>query len=184
MTFPQAQNEQCGDCPLEWRPIPGRTEYEISECGDLRRAMKGPGARAGRLLKPWRNKQTGYLQIALWRNNCGYRTTIHRLVAVTFLSGPPSPQHVVAHNDGSRDNNHWRNLRWATQRENVADTVWHGTHNRGTRNGQAKLDELCVVAIRKMAEMKIPHRVAADGFGICPQAVSDIVARKRWRHVQ
>jgi hypothetical protein len=135
------------------------------------------------LIKPWRNKKTGYFQVSLWRGNNDYRTTVHQLVASAFLGAPPSTKHVVAHNDGSRDNNDWRNLRWATQRENMADTFRHGTHNRGIRNGQAKLDEICVVAIRKMAAMKIPQRVAADGFGICHQTVSDIVARKRWRHV-
>ena len=184
MTFPQVPNGLRASIDLEWRPIPSWPEYEISESGDLRRACKGPGEKPGRLLKPWRNKKTGYLEIALWRNNRGYRTTMHRLVALTFLGASPSTQHLVAHNDGSRDNNHWRNLRWATQRENVADTIHHGTHNRGSRNGRAKLDELCVVAIRKMAEMNIPHRVAADGFEICHQTVSDIVARKRWRHVR
>lgn len=184
MTHLQVQNEQRADSDIEWRPIPGWPEYEVSEFGGLRRLMKGPGAKSARLLNPWRNKKTGYFEIALWRNNCGYRTTMHRIVALTFLSPPPSPQHLVAHNDGTRDNNHWRNLRWATQRENVADTIWHGTHNRGSRNGQAKLDEVCVAAIRKMAQMKIPHRIAADGFGICRQTVSDIVARKRWGHVR
>jgi hypothetical protein len=168
---------------VEWRTIPGWPEYEVSERGDLRRVHAGQGTRHGRLLKPWRNRKTGYLQISLWRGNCGYRTTVHHLVALAFSGERPSPKHVVAHNDGSRDNNHWTNLRWATQRENIADTVPHGTHNRGSRNGQAKLDEVCVAAIRKMALMQIPHRVAADGFGICRQTVGDIVSRKRWGHL-
>jgi hypothetical protein len=175
--------DRIGDETIEWRPIPAWPEYEISERGDLRRAQDGHGTRAGRAIKPWRDRKTGYFQASLWRGNVGHRTTIHRLVALTFLGEPPSPKHVVAHSDGSRDNNHWSNLRWATQRENVADTVRHGTHNRGSRNGQAKLDMICIVAIRKMAAMCIPQRVAADGFGICHQTVSDIVNRRRWRHV-
>lgn len=169
---------------LEWRSIPSWPEYKISERGDLRRVQGGKGTRSGRTLRPWRNKQTGYLEVSLWRRNCDYRTTIHRLVALAFLGEPPSRRHVVAHNDGSRDNNHWTNLRWATQRENVADTARHGTHNRGTRNGQAKIDEVCVRAIRKMAAMRIPSRVAAEGYGICRQTVDQIIARKRWRHAQ
>jgi hypothetical protein len=183
MTSSRILHAQSAEVDVEWRLVPGWPEYQISEHGDLRRARKGRGTGGGRLLKPWRNKKSGYLQISLWRGNCGYRTTVHRLVALAFLGAPPSPRHLVAHNDGSRDNNYWRNLRWATQRENVADTIRHGTHNRGSRNGQAKIDEICVVAIRKMAEMKIPQRVAADGFGICHQTVSDIVNRRRWRHV-
>lgn len=167
-----------------WRPVPSWPEYEVSESGAVRRLATGHGARAGRMLKPWRNKQTGYLQISLWRGNQDHRTTVHRLVATTFLGEAPSPKHVVAHNDGSRDNNHWANLRWATQRDNMADTVKHGTHNRGSRNGQAKIDEVCAVAIRKMIAMRVPRAVAAEGFGLCRQAVDDIVNGRCWRHVQ
>jgi hypothetical protein len=183
MTSSRILHAQSAEVDVEWRSVLGWPEYEISEHGDLRRVRKGPSTCDGRLLKPWRHKKSGYLQVSLWRGNRDYRTTVHRLVALTFLGAPPSPQHLVAHNDGSRDNNHWRNLRWATQRENVADTIRHGTHNRGSRNGQAKLDEVCVAAIRKMSEMQIPQRVAAYGFGICHQTVSDIVNRRRWRHV-
>ena len=163
---------------IEWRQVPGWPEYEISERGDLRRAQGGQGTREGRPLKPWRNQKTGYLQVALWRGNRQHRATVHRLVALAFLGDPPSPTHVVAHNDGGRDNNHWANLRWATQLENMADTTSHGTHNRGSRNGQSKLDEVCIAAIRKMAAMQIPNRVAAEGFGVCRQTIDDIIARR------
>lgn len=168
----------------EWRPVPGWPEYEVSESGAVRRLAAGHGATAGRILKPWRNKQTGYLQVSLWRGNQDYRTTVHRLVAVTFLGNPPSPKHVVAHNDGSRDNNHWANLRWATQRDNIADTVTHGTHNRGSRNGQAKIDEVCAAAIRRMVAMRVPREVAAEGFGLRRQTVDDIVNHRRWGHIR
>lgn len=167
-----------------WRPVPGWPEYEVSESGAVRRLAAGHGARAGRILKPWRNKQTGYLQVSLWRRNQDHRTTVHRLVAAAFLGAPPSPKHVVAHNDGSRDNNHWVNLRWATQRDNMADTVAHGTHNRGRRNGQAKIDEVCAVAIRRMVAMQVPREVAAEGFGLCRQTVDDIINRRRWGHAR
>ncbi len=109
---------------------------------------------------------------------------MHRLVAMAFLGPPPTAEHVVAHLDGGRQNNHSTNLTWATQRENVAHTVTHGTHNRGGRNGQAKLDEVYVKAIRKMAEMGIPRRVAAEGLGVCRQTVDDIVNGKRWGDVK
>jgi hypothetical protein len=95
--------------------------------------------------------------------------TVHRLVAVVFLGEAPSPTHVVAHIDDTRRNNHWTNLRWATQRENVHDTFVHGTHNLGSRHPQAKTDEACVKAIRKMAVMGIRRRVVAEGLGLQPR---------------
>ena len=172
-----------GEARTEWRPVPGWPEYEVSEFGDLRRVKGGKGARPGHLSKPWINKHTGYLQVSLWQNNRGTKTTVHRLVAVAFLGEPPSTEHVVAHNDGRRLNNHWSNLRWATAQENAADTFLNGTHNRGSRNGQAKIDEVCASAIRKMHSMRIPRRVTAEGFGVRRQTIDDIVNGKRWRHV-
>jgi hypothetical protein len=168
----------------EWRAIPGWPAYEVSENGDVRRVLGGKGTRVGHTLKPWLNKQTGYLQVSLWRQNRGWKTTIHRLVALAFLGAPPTRLHLVAHNDGNRLNNHRTNLRWATQRENCADTLIHGTHNRGTRNGQAQLDEISVLAIRKMVAMKLPQAFIANGHGICRQSVSDIANRKRWAHLR
>jgi hypothetical protein len=179
-----ALSDRHAKAPLEWLPIPGWPEYEVSEFGDVRRVKGGQGARVGSIRSSWINKQTGYMQVCLWRNNRGMKTTVHRLVALAFLGEPPSADHVVAHNDGSRLNNHWTNLRWATPRENSADTFLHGTHNRGSRNGQAKIDEVCASAIRKMHSMRLPRRVMAEGFGVCRQTIDDIVNGKRWRHVQ
>jgi hypothetical protein len=172
------------DLNAEWRSIPDWPEYEISEVGHVRRTLGGKGARVDRHLKPWRNPQNGYFYVHLWRGNRRKGIPIHRLVATAFLGSPPTDRHVVAHCDGSRDSNQPWNLRWATQRENMADTFQHGTHNRGSRNGQAKLDEVCVLAIRKMHAMGIPRREAAIGFGVSRKAVDDIISRKRWRHTQ
>ena len=129
------------------------------------------------------NAKSGYPIVDLWRGNKVKKIPVHRLVAMAFLGLPPTPWHVVAHNDGSRDNNHWSNLRWATQRENMHDTFEHGTHNRGCRNGQARLDEICVLAIRRMVSLDVPRLVAAEGFGISRQAVDDIINQRRWRHL-
>ena len=171
------------DLNAEWRSIPDWPEYEVSEDGHVRRGIGGKGARAGRRLKPWRNPQNQYFYVQLWRGNRRKGIPVHRLVAMAFLGRPPTDRHVVAHCDGSRDGNRPSNLRWATQQENVADTFRHGTHNRGSRNGQAKLDEVCALAILKMHAMGIPRREAAVGFGISRQVVDDIINGKRWRHI-
>jgi hypothetical protein len=171
------------DLNAEWRVIPGWPEYSVSEDGNVRRVMRGPGARPGHVLKPWLNRQTQYLFVGLWRNNRGRGIPVHRLVALAFLGEPPSEDHVVAHCDGSRDNNQPWNLRWATQKENVADTFLHGTHNRGSRNGQAKLDEDSVLQILGMAAQGVPRRELAQTFGVCRQAIDDIINGKRWKHV-
>ena len=168
---------------IEWRPVVDWPEYEVSEFGDVKRVKSYQGRKTG-VLRPWVSKHTGYMYVSLWRNNRGRNATVHRLVARAFHGEPPSPKHVVAHNDGTRRNNHWTNLRWATLKENAADTFLHGTHNCGSRNGQAKIDEICVKAIHKMIVFGIPRREIAEGFGVARRVVDDIVNGRRWRHVR
>ena len=113
---------------------------------------------------------------------CG--STSIELVAMTFLGPPPSVDHVVAHNDGSRTNNHARNLRWATQRENLRDCRGHGTALLGVRNPMSRLDEVDVKSIRRMKVLGIPRPVIAEGFGLHKRTVFKILAGGNWGHVQ
>lgn len=55
---------------------------------------------------------------------------VHRIVALTFIGVPPFAKSEVCHNDGNRRNNHYSNLRWGTRKENVADSIRHGTFLR------------------------------------------------------
>ena len=171
------------DFNAEWRPVPDWPEYSVSEDGHVARVMRAQGARTGRCLKPWRNVQNQYLCVHLWRGNRAKSFPVHRLVALAFLGSPPSQEHVVAHCDGSRDNNQPWNLRWATQKENIADTFLHGTHNRGHRNGKARLNEDSALLILEMASTGLSHADLARRFGISRQQVGDIINGRRWRHV-
>ena len=171
------------DFNAEWRSIPGWPEYAVSEDGDVVRAQGGQGTRAGRYLTPWRNVQNQYLCVHLWRHNRAKSIPVHRLVALAFRGDPPSEKHVVAHCDGSRDNNRAWNLRWATQKENMADTFRHGTHNRGRRNGNARLNEESILSIFSMATAGHSHKTIADQFGVSRQLIGDVLSGRRWSHV-
>ena len=64
------------------------------------------------------NKKTGYKSVSLWKNNIGSSKTIHRLVALTYLTNPNNlPE--VNHIDGNKLNNHVDNLEWVTRSENM-----------------------------------------------------------------
>lgn len=58
------------------------------------------------------------------------RYAVHRLVAIAFISDPPSPVHQAAHGDGVPGHNAAANLRWATPSENQSDRRTHGTAER------------------------------------------------------
>lgn len=53
----------------------------------------------------------------------------------------------------------------------------------GERNGQAKLTEAAVVAIRRRAATGEYHRVIAADYNVSDAAVDLVVSRKTWKHV-
>ena len=95
---------------VEWKQIDGFENYEVSNDGRVR------NKRRGREKKP--NKYNkGYSVV--WLNRSGERTIhrVHRLVASAFVSNPENkPQ--VDHIDNDRTNNHYKNLRFASNQEN------------------------------------------------------------------
>lgn len=69
----------------------------------------------GRVIKPWVDSRGKYLYVSLGRN-C--RTSVHRLVATTYLPNPDNlPQ--VNHKDGNHQNNNVVNLEWVTHKSNI-----------------------------------------------------------------
>jgi hypothetical protein len=168
----------------EWRPIPDWPAYEVSSDGRVRRVRQSKGALSGRVLRPLLNKKTGYISVCLCERPRSNRIDVHRLVALAFIGHPPSPRHLVAHNDGDRINNTASNLRWATQAENLRDCRAHGTALIGSKNPSALISEVDVLAIRRMKVAGIPRPVIADGYGLHKRSVFKILANSSWRHVQ
>jgi len=173
---------------VEWRPIPGLSHYDISEFGDVRRNTKARTRRAGHVIKGSVGKcrGQGYRRYKL-ANGDGTKSIYfaHRLVAEAFIGHAPSPLHQIAHWDGDPLNNHYSNLRWATCKENAADTVRHGnSHFVGATNPKAKLTPAIVQQIR---EEYIPGygnmmRLCRK-HGIARTSMSYLLKRKNWAHV-
>lgn len=60
----------------------------------------------------------GYGSVGLRKNGRTKRVKTHRLVASTFIPNPENkPQ--VNHKDEDKNNNHYSNLEWSTQSENI-----------------------------------------------------------------
>lgn len=69
-------------------------------------------------MKLTKNKN-GYMQVRLYDKNTKSKIfRIHRLVALLFLNNPNDKKYVD-HIDRVRNNNHFKNLRWATHKENM-----------------------------------------------------------------
>lgn len=181
----------------EWRPIDGFPEYAVSNDGRVRRVVPDARNHQCRDLIPYIANH-GYQTVGLWRNMKSHRRLVHRLVCAAFHGPAPFEDAQVAHNDGSRLNNHADNLRWATRSENVEDTRRHGVMPIGTRHGRttkpertprgekhghAKITEHMVKAIRAEPRWAGSGRALARRYGISPSTVCIIRSGKIWKHV-
>ncbi len=174
---------------MEWRPCMGFPDYEVSECGDVRRTI---GSRTR--VKGWRLRgfidQDGYLRYALIdADRKKLHAIAHRLVAEAFIGPAPTPKHEVAHNNGSRISCYFRDLRWATRKENDDDRFVHGTACQGENNPRAKITEADVHIIRSeyraIKESRGKRRVTELElrFGLHRATIIGIAKGTHWPHI-
>lgn len=96
-----------------WKPIKNfETYYEISNLGNVK-----SNKYISKILKPFKNSK-GYLYVNLINNRKRKTISIHRLVALTFISNPENkPQ--INHKDCNKLNNCVSNLEWCNNSENT-----------------------------------------------------------------
>ncbi len=100
-----------------WRSIDGFGNYEVSQIGRVRNAT------SERILKG-KVSNSGYLQVALYKNGKRKYQYIHQLVAREWTLNPEGKR-CVDHIDGNRTHNHFENLRWASSSENSRNMKKH-----------------------------------------------------------
>lgn len=163
-----------------WRVIPSFPDYEVSETGDLRRATACIGTRVGKP-KKWFLDEFGYRRYSLRKDGKVLNRRAHQLVAEAFLDPKPFDLAEVAHYDGSRTNDHYTNLRWASHSENMLDRRQHGTSPQGENHPFARLNENDVQEIRKCHAVGYGRKSLADFFAVTKDHISGIVSRERWK---
>lgn len=157
---------------LWWKPGYGGG-HVITETPRLRKyKWPVPGAKIKR-----------YPQVALAKEGKNYWHSVHTLVLETFVGPKPSPEMQSRHLDGDRFNFDASNLVWGTTTENQADKERHGTCQRGSKHGRAKLDEAKVLALRARRAAGERFRDLAEAFGISESIAQKICWRQLWRHV-
>lgn len=112
--------------------IPKFPGYYISKRGKLWKFRKGKWVR----VKPHINPTRGYLYVFLRKEGKSYGKRLNRLVALVYC---PNPDHlpIVMHLDNNIYNNHYRNLKWGTYKENSQQMIREG---RGKGQFKPKLD--------------------------------------------
>ncbi len=184
---------------MEWKPVPDFADYEVSEYGIIRRVNDHPRCPKkypkGYVIPQWDHKKVFvkkdgsastfiYKSVSLHIRGIGTKDIfVHRVVASSFIGPRPSTKHEVAHGDGDRFNNHYRNLRWATASENQNDRNEHQTSNRGERHGRSKLKPEQVLEIRAKAADGAIQAALAREYSVDNYCIHAIVHRKTWKHI-
>jgi hypothetical protein len=124
------------------------------------------------------------------RNNYGYgrltiagkRVVVSREVCRRVHGEPPAKGMDAAHSCGRGHLGcvNPRHLSWKTRAANVADTVEHGTSNRGERCASAKLTREQVAEVIRLKGTVTQAQLAAR-FGVHPGTISKVQLRTRWR---
>ncbi len=174
---------------MEWRQCVGFPAYEVSECGDVRRIQNSRTRKSGWRLRGFIDVD-GYLRYALFDSSGSKRLiSAHRLVVEAFIGPAPSPDHEIAHNNGSRVSCFFRDLRWATRLQNDNDREIHDTLPQGERNPKAKITEADVRFIRSEYRA-IKHSQGARSvteltarFGLCQAQIVRIAKGHAWSHI-
>jgi hypothetical protein len=161
-----------------WKVIPRSSgRYFVSNLGNV----KSLTYKKERLLKP-RVTKFGYLSVSVRINGFLKPRTIHRLVAQAFIDSDCDSRPFVNHKDGNKQNNHINNLEWVSHAENIKHAHDNGliARNNGAKNGNSKLSETQVLAIKTLINAGFKNKFIANHFCVNPVTVSDIKHKKIW----
>ena len=124
-----------------------------------------------------------YLAVGLYTKSKRYQFKVHKLILETFV-GPCPDNMECCHRDGNRFNNKLENLRWDTRKENIKDSIKHGTHQclrREEQSANHKLTKKEVTEIRQLhSSGYFSQRHLGEIYNIHPTMVSRIIKYKNW----
>jgi hypothetical protein len=167
---------------VEYREVPGFPGYRAGSDGSL----WGKRRRRGVLLKNWRRlkgtpDKDGYLKVILSRDDGTRRDTRINIVILETFVGPCPPGLLCCHGNGRRADNRIDNLRWDTQKNNIADKKRHGTDQSGDRATNRKVSSAQVAEIRRRRAAGESGVALAREFNVSPATISAIWVGRNWK---
>lgn len=154
-----------------WKPVPNFEAYEASEEGLLRKS-------ATQTLMAQTTLNNGYKGCTLHHNGKRWSTTVHRVIATTFLGAPPSDKHEVNHKNGVKQDNSASNLEWVTHYKNQIHKIIDLKNNGGKLNEQIVRE-----IVQRRNETGESHRALAFKYGVTTGAIGHIFTGRVWGHL-
>lgn len=163
-----------------WSVILGG-DYAVSDDGRVQRVTPGRRTWPGRMLK-LTLKTCGYMKVSPVLNGKNVHCYVHDLVAEAFI-GPKPEGKEVNHIDGVKTNNVWTNLEYVTHLGNMGHARRTGLSPVGSRCNRGHTTEEDVRMMRILRELGVRTGEIAVLFDVSAPCASEIVTRKKWRHV-
>lgn len=163
-----------------WRKVP-ELPLECNMAGEVR---------LGEIILSQETSRAGYKTAAFRLGPCRVTLDVHRLVCAAFNGLPRNDKLVAAHADNDKTNNGVFNLRWASQKDNIADKWIHDTMLRGEKHPLATVSAEKVRQIRarwkslRMDCGRAPRGSVLrllDEFGIGRRCFEHIVYGTSWK---
>lgn len=176
---------------IEYRSIPGFPAYRIGSDGSLWSQWKRTpflgyslSGEWARLTTPSRDKD-GYVKVILCSGKGAPKrhARLHILVLEAFC-GLRLPGQVGCHNNGDKTDNDLENLRWDTQKGNIADKERHGTKQIGDKSSKRVLSENDVVEIRLRRDAGERNCDLAAEYGVSQSTTSAAYVGRNWSHFE
>lgn len=168
-----------------WRKIPGyESSYEASNLGRIKSNL----GLKDRIMKQ-SLKKMGYFHVDLYKKGVPYTTSVHRIVALTFIENKEEKEQVN-HKNGVKTDNRVENLEWCSREENIKHAFINKLNHRGERIRQSILKEHQVKEIRAKYKPPTGHygngrsqRSLAKEYGVNQGTIWNILNNKTWCHV-
>lgn len=141
-----------------------RENYTVLPNGDVK------SIRQNKILK--QEDLDGYKRVCIYSSGKRVKILVHRLVAMLFVDNPDNKKQVN-HVDGNKSNNHYLNLEWCTNSENITHASLNGLNKKKLTLNIAK--EI------KANKSGYTQRELAAKYGVSVSTVNEIINNKIWR---
>lgn len=177
-----------------WKQVKNSKFYAVSNAGKIKRLAHKKWCKVNNSYSNFKEKELiidynntkKYGRINIYFEDgsnkiCG----IHRLVAETFIPNPKELEQVN-HIDGDKTNNHYSNLEWCNQSQNMRhriDTLNIKNWKKGEDCHWKKLTEEQVKEIPNLLANGFKKNKIAKMFNVCPTTITELTKGRSWKHL-